>query len=53
MLRGSLSPLLGQDKQFAAELLKKASIDPRRRPESLSLKDWINLVEVVNGIEEY
>lgn len=53
MLRGSLSPLLGQDKQFAAELLEKASIDPRRRPESLSLKDWINLVEVVNGIEEY
>ena len=53
MLRGSLSPLLRQDKQFVAELLEKAGIDPRRRPETLSLKDWINLVEAVNGIEEY
>ncbi len=49
MLRGSLSPLLGMDKQSTAELLEKADIDPRRRPEALSLEDWIRLVEVVEA----
>ena len=47
MLRGSLSPLLGKNKQAAAALLEKAEIDPRRRPEALTLEDWIRLVEVV------
>lgn len=47
MLRGSLSPLLGKDKLSTAEILEKAGIDPRRRPETLSLEDWISLVEVV------
>lgn len=47
MLRGSLSPILGIDKRSSAELLEKAGIDPRRRPETLSLEDWISLVEVV------
>jgi len=47
MLRGSLSPLLGKDKQSVAEILENADIDPRRRPEALSLDDWIRLVEAV------
>lgn len=51
MLRGSLSPLLGMGKQSVAELLEKADIDPRRRPEALSLDDWIRLVEVVEEID--
>ena len=48
MLRGSLSPLLGLNKQSVADILEKAGIDPRRRPETLSLEDWIRLVEAVN-----
>jgi 16S rRNA (adenine1518-N6/adenine1519-N6)-dimethyltransferase len=51
MLRGSLSPLLGKDKQAAAALLEKAGIDPRQRPEVLSLDDWIRLVEVVEELD--
>lgn len=49
MLRGSLSPLLGMDKQSVAGLLEKAGIESRRRPETLSIKDWIRLVEVVRA----
>ena len=49
MLRGSLSPLLGMDKQSVAGLLEKAGIESRRRPETLSLKDWIRLVKVVRA----
>lgn len=49
MLRGSLSPLLGMDKQSVAGLLEKAGIESHRRPETLSLKDWIRLVEVVRA----
>jgi len=51
MLRGSLSPLLGRDKQSVAVLLDKAGIDPRRRPETLSLEDWIRLVAVVEDLD--
>ena len=49
MLRGSLSPLLGLDKQSVASLLEDADIDPRRRPETLSLVDWIRLVKVLEN----
>jgi len=51
MLRGSLSPLLGMDKQSVAGVLEKADIDPRRRPETLSLEDWIRLVEIIEDKE--
>jgi len=51
MLRGSLSPLLGKNKQAAAALLEKAGIDSRQRPEVLSLDDWIRLVEVVEELD--
>ena len=51
MLRGSLSPFLGKDKGSVAALLEKAGIDPRRRPESLSLDDWIQLTTVVRETE--
>jgi len=48
MLRGSLSQLLGHDKEAAAVLLEKAGIDPSSRPETLALENWISLVEVLN-----
>jgi 16S rRNA (adenine1518-N6/adenine1519-N6)-dimethyltransferase len=51
MLRGSLSPLLGMDKQSVAGVLEKADIDPRRRPETLSLEDWIRLVKIIEDKE--
>lgn len=47
MLRSSLRPLLGGDVDGVSDLLEQAGIDPRRRPESLSLEDWIRLTEVV------
>jgi len=50
MLRGSLSPLLGYDKEAAAALLEQAGIDPRSRPETLALEDWISLVEVLGEL---
>jgi len=52
MLRGSLSPLLGVDKGETAALLEQAEIDPSSRPETLSLEDWISLVEVLDGLEQ-
>ncbi|MDY6846182.1 MAG: 16S rRNA (adenine(1518)-N(6)/adenine(1519)-N(6))-dimethyltransferase RsmA [Chloroflexota bacterium] len=51
MLRSSLSPLLGHDKAAAALLLDQAGIDSRSRPETLSLEDWISLVEVLDEME--
>jgi 16S rRNA (adenine1518-N6/adenine1519-N6)-dimethyltransferase len=50
MLRGSLSPLFGYDKEAAAALLEQAGIDPRSRPETLALEDWISLVEVLGEL---
>ena len=47
MLRGSLTPLLSADKQTTSKLLQQAGIDPRHRPETLSLGDWIRLVKLV------
>lgn len=52
MLRGSLSSLLGHDKEAAAVLLEKAGIDPRSRPETLSLEDWISLVELLDSLNQ-
>lgn len=47
MLRSSLRPVLGEDLETVSAVLAEAGIDPRQRPETLSLKDWIRLVEVV------
>jgi 16S rRNA (adenine1518-N6/adenine1519-N6)-dimethyltransferase len=49
MLRSSLRPTLGEDLAAVCGVLEQAGIDPRRRPETLSLEDWIRLVEVVGG----
>jgi 16S rRNA (adenine1518-N6/adenine1519-N6)-dimethyltransferase len=45
MLRNSLQPLLGGDSDSVSEVLERASIDPRRRPETLSLEEWVRLVD--------
>jgi len=47
MLRNSLQPVLGGNSDLASEILERAGIDPRRRPERLSLEDWIRLTEIV------
>jgi 16S rRNA (adenine1518-N6/adenine1519-N6)-dimethyltransferase len=47
MLRNSLKPALGERAEFIFEILDSAEIDPRRRPETLSLKEWIRLTEAV------
>lgn len=52
MLRGSLSPFLAKDKNSVAALLEKAGVDPRQRPESLSLDDWIRLTAVVREAKQ-
>jgi 16S rRNA (adenine1518-N6/adenine1519-N6)-dimethyltransferase len=46
MLRNSLQPLLGEDSESVSEVLDHAEIDPRRRPETLSLEEWIRLVKL-------
>jgi len=45
MLRNSLQPLLGEDSDSVSAVLESVDIDPRRRPETLSLEEWIRLVE--------
>jgi 16S rRNA (adenine1518-N6/adenine1519-N6)-dimethyltransferase len=45
MLRNSLQPLLGEDSDSVSTVLESVGIDPRRRPETLSLEEWIRLVE--------
>jgi 16S rRNA (adenine1518-N6/adenine1519-N6)-dimethyltransferase len=47
MLRSSLRPALAEDLETVSAVLAEAGIDPRQRPETLSLEDWIRLVEVV------
>lgn len=49
MLRNSLKPALKGDTDSVSEVLEAAGIDPRRRPESLSLEDWISLTKTVMG----
>jgi 16S rRNA (adenine1518-N6/adenine1519-N6)-dimethyltransferase len=45
MLRSSLRPLLGNDVESVSEVLRNAGIDPRRRPEALSVDEWVQLAE--------
>jgi 16S rRNA (adenine1518-N6/adenine1519-N6)-dimethyltransferase len=47
MLRSSLRPALGEDLETVSSELLTAGIDPRQRPETLSLEDWVRLIEVV------
>jgi|Deesub1362A_J573_1020465.scaffolds.fasta_scaffold01430_8 16S rRNA (adenine1518-N6/adenine1519-N6)-dimethyltransferase len=42
-LRNSLAAGLGRKPDWAAGLLERAGIDPRRRPQDLSLEEWIHL----------
>jgi len=49
MLRSSLRPMLGEDLESVSEVIQSADIDPRQRPESLTLEDWIRLTEVVKN----
>jgi len=50
-LINALSSGLDIDKARGAELLQKAGIDPRRRAETLTIDDWLNLLRVYkNGI---
>ncbi len=44
MLRNSLQPVLGGDSESVSGILEKAGIDPRLRPERLSLADWMRMV---------
>ena len=47
MLRNSLKPVLGQDADRVLAAIEAAGIDPRRRPESLALEEWVDIVRVV------
>ena len=47
MLRSSLRSVLAGS---TSSTLEDAGIDPRRRPETLSLEDWIRLTAVVNAL---
>jgi 16S rRNA (adenine1518-N6/adenine1519-N6)-dimethyltransferase len=47
MLRNSLQPVLGGNSDLVSEILERAGIDPCRRPERLSLEDWVRLTEIV------
>ena len=43
-LANSLAPLAGGDKSVIARVLSAVGLDPRARPEELSLKQWVELV---------
>lgn len=45
MLRNSLQPIIGGDIEEVTNLLAKSGIDAQRRPETLSLEEWIRLTE--------
>ncbi len=47
MLRNSLKSILGGDEERLFRVLAEAGIDPRQRPEALSLDEWIRLTRVV------
>jgi 16S rRNA (adenine1518-N6/adenine1519-N6)-dimethyltransferase len=42
-LANSLSAGLGSDKAHVVEILEKAGISPRKRPQALSVSDWVRL----------
>jgi len=48
MLRSSLRPMLGESLETVSSVLEGAGIDPRWRPEDLSLEDWLRLTENVS-----
>jgi len=50
MLRSSLRSVLAGDLKSTSSVLEDAGIDPSRRPESLSLEDWIRLTAVMNAL---
>jgi 16S rRNA (adenine1518-N6/adenine1519-N6)-dimethyltransferase len=45
MLRNSLRPFFGGNQAMLFAVLDRAGIDPRRRPETLSLEEWIDLTQ--------
>ncbi len=47
MLRNSLKPVLESEGRTVTDVLARAGIDPTRRPETLSLEAWVDLVNVV------
>ena len=47
MLRNSLQTVLGGDSDFVSGIVEKAGVDPQRRPENLTLDEWLRLAEVV------
>jgi len=47
MLRSSLRSVLGRDSEAITGILERVGIDPRRRPETLSLEEWIRLTDAV------
>jgi len=47
MLRNSLQPVLGGDSDSVSDILEKAGINPQGRPETLTLEEWLRLVEIV------
>jgi 16S rRNA (adenine1518-N6/adenine1519-N6)-dimethyltransferase len=49
MLRNSLKSILGGDEEKLSAILAAAEIDPRRRPEALSLEEWIRLTRAAMG----
>jgi 16S rRNA (adenine1518-N6/adenine1519-N6)-dimethyltransferase len=50
-LRNSLSKGLGWSPDRAAELLEESKIDPRRRAETLTLPEWIQLTAVYDKMK--
>lgn len=48
MLRNSLKSIVGGDQEKLLAVLAEAGIDPRQRPEALSLDDWIRLTRAGN-----
>ena len=50
MLRNSLKPVLGQDAARVLAAIDAGGIDPRRRPESLALEEWVDIVNIVGKV---
>lgn len=51
MLHNSLQPVLGGGADSVSGVLEATGIDPQKRPEALSLEDWLRLAEVVRKKE--
>lgn len=49
-LRSSMSSGLGISTEAVENLFKQADIDYNRRPQTLSISEWINLTEVANNL---